>query len=304
MSGLGCCASFVAFLASAAASARRVWLRRPLLWRSAGPPHGLLRGIRRRRRWRLEGNLGWRGRGWRQGKDAALLDGDVSLAGGDADERASAADSAVECLLLHAAVRDFDLVEFALDVAVVGVELVGEGGVFGDGDGDGAVAVFDGDAGERRCAGDVDRAVAVGDEDVAGDAVESDVAAVGGEGDGAYGVAGVELGVVADFDVTVEAGELEVGAAGVEAEGAADVLAVGVAEEVSADGDGAGEVGEGGVVGPAFEVDLAGDGVGGEVVITIVDAALTSPVMAESSTSPWLAVTRTGPLMELILMSP
>ncbi len=143
--------------------------------------------------------------------------------------------------------------EVAFDVAVGGVELVGEAGLLGDGDVDGAVAIFDGDVAEGWRAGDVDRAVAIGDEDVAGDAVERDVAAVGGEGDGADGVAGGELGVAADVDLAVETAELEVGAAGVELDGAADALEVSVAEELAADGDGAAEVGEGGVVGAAFD---------------------------------------------------
>jgi hypothetical protein len=103
-----------------------------------------------------------------------------------------------------------------LDVSVGGVELVGEVGLLGDGNADGAVAIFDGDVAQGRRAGDVDRAVAVGDGDVAGDAVEGDVAAVRGEGEGSDGFTGGEGGAAADVDLSVEAAELEVGAAGVE----------------------------------------------------------------------------------------
>ena len=59
--------------------------------------------------------------------------------------------------------------------------------------------------------------------------------------------------LAADLDLAVEAGELEVGAAGVELDGAADAFEVGVAEELAAHGDGAAEVGEGGVVAVAFD---------------------------------------------------
>ena len=62
----------------------------------------------------------------------------------------------------------------------------------------------------------------------------------------------------------VEAGELEVGAAGVELDGAADAFEVGVAEELAAHGEGAVEVGDGGVVTVAFDGEGAGDAVGGE----------------------------------------
>ena len=143
--------------------------------------------------------------------------------------------------------------EVAFDVSVGGVELVGEVGLLGDGDADGAVAIFDGDVAEGRRAGDVDGAVAIGDGDVAGDAVEGDVAAVRGEGEGPDGFAGGEVGVGADVDLAVEAGELEVGAAGVELDGAANAFEVGVAEELAAHGERAAEIGEGGVVGVAFE---------------------------------------------------
>ena len=49
-----------------------------------------------------------------------------------------------------------DLSEVALDIAVGGVELIGEVGLLGDGDADGAVAVFDGDVAQAGRAGDVD----------------------------------------------------------------------------------------------------------------------------------------------------
>ena len=73
-------------------------------------------------------------------------------------------------------------------------------------------------------------------------------------------------------DVAVEAGELEVGAAGVEFDGAADVLEVGVAEELAGHGDGTAEIGEGGVATAAFEGERAGDAVGGEGGVSVIDA--------------------------------
>ena len=85
--------------------------------------------------------------------------------------------------------------EVVVEVAVGGLGLNGEAGVFGDGDVDRAVAVFDGDVAERGSAGEVDRAVAVGDGDVAGDAVEGDVAVAGAEGERADGLGGGEVGV-------------------------------------------------------------------------------------------------------------
>ena len=152
------------------------------------------------------------------------------MTGGDAQQRTTIAYCAAYGLLLVTALGNLDLREVGLDVSVVGVDLVGEAGLFGDGDCDGAVAVFNSDVAQGRSAGDVDRAVAVGDEDVSGNAVECDVTAVGGKSERADSVAGVELGVVADFEFTVETGELEVGAAGVKFDGAADVFDVSVAE--------------------------------------------------------------------------
>ena len=161
-----------------------------------------------------------------------------------------------------------------MDVAVGGVELVDKAGLLGNGEIDGAVAIFDGDVREGGRAGDVDRAVAVGDEDVSRDAIEGDVAAVGGKGDGTDGVTGVEFGVTADFELSVEAPELEVGAAGVEFDGAAYVLEVRVSEELAADGDGAAEIRESGVVSASFDGKCAGDAVGGDVVVPVVNAGV------------------------------
>ncbi len=230
-----------------------------------------LLGSRYSRREDGEFRRGW-GR-WRQGQDACLLQRDIALAGGDAQERAAVADGSVDGVLAAVLFSALDLAEVAFDVSVGGVELVGEAGLLGDGDADGAVAIFDGDVGERGRAGDVDRAVAIGDRDVAGDAVERDVAAMGGEGEGADGFTGGESGGVADVDLAVEAAELEVGAAGVEFDGAANAFKVGVAEEFAAHGEGAAEVGDGGVVTAAFDGERAGDAVGGDVGVAVVDAS-------------------------------
>src|SRR6202043_1897003 len=141
----------------------------------------------------------WRhGRDWRQGHDAGFLERDVALAGGDAEQRAALADGAVDRVLAAVFAVALDLGEVAFDVSVGGVELVGEVGLLGDGDADGAVAIFDGDVAQGGRAGDVDGAVAVGDGDVAGYAVKRDVAAVRGEGEGADGFAGGEGGAAAD----------------------------------------------------------------------------------------------------------
>jgi len=135
---------------------------------------------------------------------------------------------------------------------------------------DGAIAIFDGDIAEWRCAGEIDGAVAIGDEDVSGYALEGDVAVAGGESEWADGLAAGDVGV-ADVDLTVEASELKVGAAGVELDGAANALEVGGAEEVAAHGDGAAEVGECGVVTTALDGDWAGDAVGGDIGVAVVD---------------------------------
>src|SRR5205814_2699040 len=104
----------------------------------------------------------WRHRrGWRQGHDAGLLQRDVALACGDVEEGTAFTCGAAYGLLLEAAVRDLDVREFAFDVSVIGIELVSEIGLFGYGDADGAVAIFDGDVAQGRRAGHVDRAVAI-----------------------------------------------------------------------------------------------------------------------------------------------
>ena len=90
-------------------------------------------------------SFGGAGRRWRQGQDAGLLQRDVALAGGDAEERAAFADGAADGVLAAVLFSALDLGEVAFDVSVGGVELVGEVGLLGDGDADGAVAIFDGD---------------------------------------------------------------------------------------------------------------------------------------------------------------
>jgi len=57
-----------------------------------------------------------------------------------------------------------------------------------------------------------------------------------------------------------------------EVDGPADVLVVAIAKELAADGDGAAEIGEGGVVGVAFDGERAGDAVGRDVGAAVVDA--------------------------------
>ncbi len=195
-----------------------------------------------------------------RGRIALLFESNVALTGGNAKGRAAVAYRAGKVLVGVRSLRGQG--EIIVQLAVGGLGVDREAGVFGNSESDGAIAVLDGDIAQRRRARHIDEAVAIGNGDIPGNAIERNVAAAGADGKRPHGLAGGEIGVITDIGFSIEPAQLHVGAGGVEPDGVADVLKVGGAEEVPIDSDRAAQIGEGEVLPPAFDGYRAGDAVG------------------------------------------
>jgi hypothetical protein len=132
------------------------------------------------------------------------------------------------------------------------------------------VRVLNVDRGEGKGGGRGDGAVAVCDRDAALYAVERDVLVVGFEDDRSKKFVGIKA-IAAHAEVSVNACSFEVCAAGFEENKTVDVFEVGGAEEVAAEVDRTGDLGEIGIPVVALDSEVAGNAVGIEAGIVVVD---------------------------------